>query len=169
MAEYLSNEVIASLDDRARWFLLRAAVLGRFTAELCDDVLRTDSASILAELERTNLFVGRSEHGGWYEVHSLFAEFARFRLASEQPGAVPAIHRSAAEWLMARGLTVEAIEHGAAAGDDELVADLLVQDHLRPDPEWSRPHAPPMGRDARPTKPSSRVRSSRSGGRRPRR
>lgn len=130
MAEYLSNEVIASLDDRARWFLLRAAVLGRFTAELCDDVLRTDSASILAELERTNLFVGRSEHGGWYEVHSLFAEFARFRLASEQPGAVPAIHRSAAEWLMARGLTVEAIEHGAAAGDDELVADLLVQDHL---------------------------------------
>jgi LuxR family maltose regulon positive regulatory protein len=131
MAEYLSNEVIGSLDDDARWFLLRAAVLRRFTAEMCDDVLqRTNSASILAELEHASLFVARSEHGGWFEVHSLFAEFAQFRLASEQPGAVPAIHRRAAEWLEARGLAVEAVEHGAAAGDHKLVAELLVRYHL---------------------------------------
>ena len=32
--------------------------------------------AVLAELERTNLFVARLEHGGWYRVHSLFAEFA---------------------------------------------------------------------------------------------
>jgi len=131
IAEYLSNEVICALADDTRWFLLRAAVLGRFTAKLCDDVLRrTDSASILADLERANLFVGRSDHGGWYEVHSLFAEFARFRLASEQPGAVPAIHRRAARWLKARGLAVEAVEHAAAAGDHQFVGELLVEYHL---------------------------------------
>jgi len=131
MAEYLSNEVIASLAEDARWLLLRVAVLGRFTAELCDDVLqRTDSASILDELEHANLFVVRSEHGGWYEVHSLFAEFARFRLAAEHPGAVAAIHRRVAEWFESRGLAVEAVEHGAAADDHELVAALLVRHHL---------------------------------------
>ncbi len=131
MAEYLSNEVIASLSDAARSFLLRVAVLGRFTAQMCDDVLESDdSASMLADLEHTNLFVVRSEHGGWYEVHQLLAEFARFRLAAEQPGAEPAIHRRAAEWLDARGLTVEAVEHGAAAGDHGIVADLLVGYHL---------------------------------------
>jgi LuxR family maltose regulon positive regulatory protein len=38
VAEYLSQEVLASLEADERSFLLRAAVLGRFTAELCDGV-----------------------------------------------------------------------------------------------------------------------------------
>ena len=45
VAEYLSHEVLASLDADHRSFLLRAAVLGSFTAELCDAVLgRSDSS-----------------------------------------------------------------------------------------------------------------------------
>jgi LuxR family maltose regulon positive regulatory protein len=131
LADYLSTEVIGALDDRTRWFLLRAAVLGRFTAELADSALgRSDSAALLAELERANLFVVRLEHGGWYRVHPLFAEFAGFQLAADDPGAVAEIHRRAAVWLAVRGLAVEAVEHGVAAGDYELVAGLLVEYHL---------------------------------------
>ena len=89
VADYLSHEVIASLPDVARSFLLRVAVLGRFTTELADDVLgRGDSARLVEELERANLFVVRLEHGGWYRVHSLFAEFAGFQLAADDPAAV---------------------------------------------------------------------------------
>ncbi len=47
------------------------------------------------------------------------------------PGAPLRIHRRAAEWLRSRGLPVEAVDHAAAAGDHELVAQLLVEDHLR--------------------------------------
>ncbi|MGO9749940.1 MAG: LuxR C-terminal-related transcriptional regulator [Solirubrobacteraceae bacterium] len=131
VAEYLSHEVLASLDDEEQLFLLHAAVLGRFTAELCDGVFgRSHSAAMLAELERSNLFVLPLERREWFRVHSLFARFAAVRLAAVEPGAAVDIHRRAAGWLRARGLFVEAIEHAAAAGDHEVVAELLSEYHL---------------------------------------
>jgi LuxR family maltose regulon positive regulatory protein len=131
VAEYLSNEVLASLDDELGSFLLGAAVLGRFTADLCDGALdRSDSASLLDRLERSNLFILRLERGGWFRIHSLFAEFAAARLASIDSGAAERIHRRAAEWLRSRGLPVDAIEHAAAGRNHELVAELLAEHHL---------------------------------------
>jgi LuxR family transcriptional regulator, maltose regulon positive regulatory protein len=128
VADYLSTEVIGSLEDDARSFLLRACVLGRFTAKLCDAVFgRSDSASVLADLERSNLFVLHLEHGGWYRMHSLFAEFATYQLTALEPGAAEEIHRRAARWLDSRGLRAEAIEHASAANDYELVAQILVE------------------------------------------
>ena len=131
VADYLLSEVIDSLDADIRAFVLRASVLRRFTAELCDGVFdRSDSASLLAELERSNQFIVRLEHGGWYRVHSLLAELAELQLAAHEPGAVAETHRRAAHWLRSRGLAVEAVEHAIAAGDHELVAELLVEHHL---------------------------------------
>jgi LuxR family maltose regulon positive regulatory protein len=130
VAEYLSNEVLASL-DKHRSFLEALAVLGRFTVELCNAVFdRSDSASMLAELEHSNLFVQRLERGGWFRIHSLFAEFAAARLVSVEPGAAKQIHMRAAEWLRSQGLPVEAVEHAAAAGNHPLVAEILVERHL---------------------------------------
>ena len=131
VVEYLSQEVLASLDDETRSFLQGASVLGRFTAELCDAVLeRTDSASVLAGLERSNLFIRRLERGGWFRVHALFAEFAVAQLAAQKPGAAARIHQRAAVWLLSHGLPVEAVEHAAAAGDDERVARMLAEYHM---------------------------------------
>jgi ATP/maltotriose-dependent transcriptional regulator MalT len=87
VADYLSGEVLAALDEDDRAFLYGVAVLGEFTAEMCDAVLdRGDSAARLVELERSNLFVSRLDRGGWFRIHSLFAEYARARLASVDPG-----------------------------------------------------------------------------------
>jgi LuxR family maltose regulon positive regulatory protein len=131
VADFLSQEVIGALGDDARGFMLRVSVLGRFTAPLCDAVLgRIDSALLLGELERSHLFLTRLEKGGWYRVHPLFAEFATFALAAEDPGAAAELHRSAASWLAAQRQPVEAIDHAAAAGDFDLVARLVVADHL---------------------------------------
>ncbi|MFZ0090698.1 MAG: LuxR C-terminal-related transcriptional regulator, partial [Solirubrobacteraceae bacterium] len=131
LAEYLSQEVLAALDAGERSFLLHAAVLGRFTAELCDGVLgRSDSAAMLEELERSNMFVLRLERWEWFRVHPLFAQFAATQLAAVEPGAEVEIHRRAAGWLGERGLGVEAMEHAAAAGDHEVIAELLSRDHL---------------------------------------
>src|SRR4029079_3491678 len=76
VAEYLASEVLESLESDVRSFLMRSAVLGRFTAELCDAVLgREDSGSMLAELERSNLFLVPLEgQGGWFRYHALFSE-----------------------------------------------------------------------------------------------
>jgi ATP/maltotriose-dependent transcriptional regulator MalT len=131
VAEYLSGEVLAALDEESRAFLYGVAVLGEFTADMCDAVLdRSDSATRLVELERSNLFVSRLERGGWFQIHALFAEYARARLALLEPGASAVLHRRAAVWLRSQGLAVEAVRHAAAAGDHELVAELLAEHHL---------------------------------------
>ncbi|HET6171964.1 MAG TPA: LuxR C-terminal-related transcriptional regulator [Gaiellales bacterium] len=131
VAEYLTQEVLQSLDPDTRRFLLQASVLRRFTPELCDAVLdRSDSAAVLAELERANLFVTRLEQGSWYRIHSLFAEFAGFQLAASEPGAEREIDRRAAHWLATRGRPVEAAEHAARAKDYGFVAHLLAEHHL---------------------------------------
>jgi LuxR family maltose regulon positive regulatory protein len=131
VAEYLSHEVLAALHPDEREFLMRAAVLGSFTAELCDGVFaRADSAATLAELERSNMFVTSLERRAWFRVHPLFAQFATAQLASSNPGAVDELHTAAARWLRARGLIVEATRHASAAGDHELVAELMTEYHL---------------------------------------
>ena len=131
VAEYLSHEVLSALDSDHRSFLLRAAVLGSFTAELCDAVLgRSDSAALLSHLEESNLFVLSLERREWFRVHALFAEFASARLALAEPTEPQIIHRRAAEWLRSEGLVVEAVQHAAAARDHEFVAEILSEDHL---------------------------------------
>ena len=131
VAEYLSAEVLAALDEDQRSFLHGAAVLGEFTAELCDAVLeRTGSSAVLAELERSNLLVSRLERGGWFRIHSLFAAYVLTQLASSEPAAATTIRRHAAEWLRSRGLPMEALRYAVAADDHEFVAEVLVEYHL---------------------------------------
>jgi LuxR family maltose regulon positive regulatory protein len=131
VADYLSQEVLTSLDADMETFLLSVSVLGRFTPELCDNVLsRSDSGRILAEFERSNLLVSGLEQGGWYRVHPLLAEFAAAQLAAMEPAAAPGIHRRAGVWLKEHDFPVEAAQHAAAAGDHDLVAKLIVEHHL---------------------------------------
>lgn len=131
VAEYLSTEVLASLDEEHRSFLYGASVLGELTAALGNHVLgRSDSKELLDELERANYFVLRLERGGWFRVHSLFAEYAEAALLDVDPEAVPRIHRRAAGWLEAQGMPIEAAAHASAAGDHDTVARLLDEYHL---------------------------------------
>jgi LuxR family transcriptional regulator, maltose regulon positive regulatory protein len=131
VAEYLSHVTLETLGDDDRQFLLQASVLGRFTTELCDAVLgRADSAAMLAELERTNLLISRLESGGWFRIHSLFAEFATSRLHALDPAAPAEIHRRAARWLADRGMLVEAVEHASKAGDQATLARILGEHHF---------------------------------------
>jgi LuxR family maltose regulon positive regulatory protein len=131
VAGYLSSEVLGGLDVDRRSFLQGLSVLGEFTAGLCDSVLdRTDSAAQLTELERSLLFVSRSEHGDWFRIHALFAEYVQAELALHEPSAEASIHRRAAEWLRSQGLAFEAVNHAVAAGADELAAEILTEFHL---------------------------------------
>jgi LuxR family transcriptional regulator, maltose regulon positive regulatory protein len=130
VVEYLTKVALETLDEDVRAFLVRASVLGRFTAELCDDVFgRSDSAAVLAELERSSLLIVRFEREGWFRVHALLAEFARFQLTAEDPAAELAIHQRASTWFRARGLVVEALEHAFLAGEHESAAQMLVEHH----------------------------------------
>ena len=129
VADYLTDEVLSRLVPQTRDFLLRTSVLSRFTPELCDAVLdRTDSAAVLAELARSNMFlVALDARGEWYRYHHLFGELLQLELGRE--AALP-LRRRAAGWCRTHGLVEEAIEYAAAAGEAETVAELLVEHDL---------------------------------------
>ena len=129
VADYLTDEVLTALAPQTRDFLLRTSVLGRFTPDLCDAVLgREDSAAVLPELARSNMFlVALDANGEWYRYHHLFGELLQLELGGE---AAPELWRRAAAWCRANGRIEDAIEYAASAGDAETVAELLVENHL---------------------------------------
>ena len=126
VADYLTDEVLSALAPDARDFLQRTSVLERFTPELCDAVLgREDSAAVLAELARSNMFlVGLDAREEWYRYHHLFGELLQLELGRED---ATMLRRRAAAWCREQGLVEDAIEYAAAAGDAETVAGLLVE------------------------------------------
>ncbi len=129
VADYLTDEVLTALAPGTREFLLRTSVLGRFTPELCDVVLdRDDSAAVLLELARSNMFlIALDARGDWYRYHHLFGELLEMELAR---GDAIRLRRRAAAWCRTHGLIEDAIEYAAAARDTETVAELLVENHL---------------------------------------
>ncbi len=129
VAEYLAQEVLETRPPRQRDFLLRSAVLGEFSAEMCDAALgRTDSAEMIEEVLRNNLLLSPidAEHR-WYRYHPLFADFLRARMEREAKADLPVLHSRAAAWSAERGLTDEAVSHALAANDHEFAADLLAK------------------------------------------
>ena len=129
VGDYLADEVLTALAPEIRDFLLRTSVLPRFTPDLCDAVLgRQDSAAVLAELARSNMFlVALDARGEWYRYHHLFGDVLQLELG---PGAARELRCRAAAWCSAHGLVEEAIEYAAAAGEAEMVAELLIERHL---------------------------------------
>ena len=130
VADYLTAEVLTALPAETRDFLVQTSALGRFTPDLCDAVLgREDSAAVLAELARSNMFlVALDARAQWYRYHQLFGELLQLELGRD---AARELRRRAAEWCRAHGLVEDAIEYAFAAGDAETVAKLLLESHLQ--------------------------------------
>ena len=126
VADYLTAEVLDTLPESRRRFLLTTSVLDRLCAPLCDALLApdgeasnaprsgtSDSQMVLEELERANLFlVPLDDEGVWYRYHHLLSDALRVRLGREVGvDGTAALHRRAGAWLGRAGLLPEAIEH----------------------------------------------------------
>ncbi len=118
IVDYLIEEVLSRHTADVRDFVLTMSILDRFCAPLCDFIAEiTDSASMLRDLERTNLFlVPLDDEPHWFRFHHLFAEIARGELEVAHPNRLHALHARAAEWFRDHGHIDEAIEHSFAAG-----------------------------------------------------
>lgn len=133
IVDYLIEEVLSHLPVETQAFLLDTSVLDRLSGPLCDAVTgRSDSQSLLEELERRNLFlVALDDHRQWYRYHHLFAEVLRTRLVRERQGDRPLLHRRASDWFESARMMEPAVNHALAAGDHEravqLVADAAEQ------------------------------------------
>ncbi len=143
---YVLEEVLQNQPEPVRQFLLRTAILQRFNASLCDELLAaadddglpasstmTDEASpsaraILNYLETNGLFViALDDEQGWYRYYHLFAQALHDELDRTAPTLHTELHRRAARWYGAHGFMAEAIEHALLAQDYAHAADLLAE------------------------------------------
>jgi len=128
--EYLVAEILSAQPEPLQTFLLQTAGLSRLTSSLCDAVTgRDDSASLLDQIERANLFLLPLEGSGhWYRYHALFAEAmqheAHSRLGREVLRDLASL---ASRWYEQHALLDEAVETALAAEDTERAAALMTR------------------------------------------
>lgn len=133
--DYLVSDVLNSQPATVQTFLLQTSGLSRLNAALCDAVMgRNDSAMLLEQIERANLFLCsvdyvRDHVGRWYRYHTLFAEAmqheARLRLGQ---ALLDNITMRASRWYEQQGLLEEAVEYALLIKDFARVAALI--DHI---------------------------------------
>src|SRR5581483_5795249 len=111
-------------------FLLQTTGLVRLTASLCDAVTgRADSALLLEQIERANLFLlPLDESGTWYRYQSLFAEAmqheARRRLGE---ASLLSIASKASRWYEQHDQLNDAVEAALSAGELTRAAALMTR------------------------------------------
>jgi len=138
VGEFLLDEVLASQPPLVQERLIRLAILGRFSASLCEAICqgtREDGEragwgrAFLAQIEQQNLFlIPLDHHGEFFRFHHLFRRFLLDRLRERlEPHDISSMHRDASLWFADRGLVEEAIDHALSADDTSLAADLIAQ------------------------------------------
>ncbi len=83
IADYLAEDVLASLPADLQLFLDQTSVLDEFNAELCNALTgRRDGLDMLMRLQNEQLFViALDDQREWFRYHHLFAEFLQGRLS----------------------------------------------------------------------------------------
>jgi len=127
--DYLSRDVLDAVRPELRDFAVQTSVLERLSADVCNAVLeRSDSASMLAEIEQANLFlVQLDEMKSEYRFHHLFASVLQGELAASDPEASLALHARASEWFEANGDVEAAVEHAIASKDLDRASELVTR------------------------------------------
>lgn len=124
VADYLTDEILASLPGDDQRFLLHTSILDRVCGPLCDAVTGNDNGQqTLERLEREALFLEPlDDRREWFRFHPLFASVLREELRRRQPESVAGLHCRAAVWYLEHDLPEPAFHHAVESGDIELVA-----------------------------------------------
>jgi LuxR family maltose regulon positive regulatory protein len=129
VAAYLTDQVLGSVTDDQRLFLLKTSVLERFDAALADAVTgRADGRDMLVHLEHLNaLLVPLNEPRGWFRYHHLFAEYLRDQLHRQVGAEVRQLHLNASYWFEQNGDLSEAVRHAREGQDFARCAALIEE------------------------------------------
>jgi LuxR family maltose regulon positive regulatory protein len=131
--EYLMDEVLSRQPESLQRFLLETSILPRMCASLCNAVTkRVDSADVLSDLNRRNLFVTPldGEHY-WLRYHHLFAELLNVNLQRTRADNLPVLHRRAAQWFQENNYVGDALRHAFAIPDYPYASRLVVDNWRR--------------------------------------
>ena len=129
LAEYLTTEVLSSLDPETRQFVVEATIDERVCPSLLDVVRGSDqSITLLGQCVRQGLFLTRepaTDNGQWFRWHSLFAAHMRPRRRIRAARS-DELERRAARWWRNADPAI-AVTHALAAHDGELAGEIASQ------------------------------------------
>jgi DNA-binding SARP family transcriptional activator len=125
--EYLARNVLDELPEELRSFLIDSCVLRRLSGPLCDRFMgRSGSATLLAELERRQVFTVALDDEGTYRYHEVLRGHLEGVLVEERGAAAArASSARAAAFLEAEGAVAEALAAWCRAEAWDEVARLL--------------------------------------------
>ena len=74
---YLSNEILKSLEEEEKDFLIKTSILNYFNENICNELLGIENAKeILNRLLQKHLFIiVVDENAGIYRYHAIFQKF----------------------------------------------------------------------------------------------
>lgn len=99
MIDYLSKEILNSLNDKEKDFLIKTSVLGYFDEKICNELLQiSDSKEIINGLLEKNLFlVNIDEAEGLFRYHNILGEFLKLEFLKLDKKVIENIHLKAAK------------------------------------------------------------------------
>jgi LuxR family maltose regulon positive regulatory protein len=124
---YFEEEVLTSLADPERRFLLEAGTLVRFTADLLRAATGDADAEQLAQHTARRSGLVTFGLDGVYRLHPLAATQFSARLRLENPERARAVHQAAGAWRRDHGLYSEAVTDAFASGEISAAAALLAE------------------------------------------
>lgn len=128
VADYLVEEVLATLPESTTAFLERASVLERLTPEAIDEVLQTRTAGreLRAVEEASTVFlVPLDGERRAYRFHHLFGEMLHDRLLTRDPDDARRLHLRASVHFERAGDLDAAVRHAVVAEDATRAAHLV--------------------------------------------
>jgi LuxR family maltose regulon positive regulatory protein len=128
IAEYLTEEVLDAVPEANRSLLLRMALFDTMTADLVNAVLERSDAHLLFErFEQESMFlVALDAHREQFRFHHLFRDLLRYRLRAENPSEETRLLDRAAEYHLARGELVPAVEYLLRAREWDRALDAIM-------------------------------------------
>jgi len=127
--DYLIEEVLVTLPDYQRGFMLRTSILERFCGALCRVVTDDPSSQqILEEIRKSNLFlIPLDTEGRWFRYHHLFAEVLYALLEKEHRNEITRLHLKAAIWFESENFPNEAVDYAIRSGDILQVREMFLK------------------------------------------
>ena len=127
VAEYLVEQVLASMSDDMQEFSIKASILENLNGDLANAVCqRNDGWQIIDHLSEINSFLlPVDQERTWFRYHHLFSEFLGQLLVKRYKEDIGGLHLRASQWYTENNMLLEAVRHAHAGGAPELAVRLV--------------------------------------------
>ncbi|WP_433632600.1 protein kinase domain-containing protein [Nocardia sp. CA-120079] len=127
IGEYLTENVLGSLEPTLLQFLMSTSITGTTCAGLAAALSgRSDSQELLELVADRNLFLQRMDDSDqWFRYHRLFADSLARKLEYRGPDRVRQLHSRASAWFAEHDMLTEAVDHALIADDARRAVELV--------------------------------------------